>query len=71
MKPVLQRSTNITGATCAGETRSGGGGAPRPKVPRPFRIAVVGATGVVGRETIAILKERNFPVAELRLLASD
>ncbi len=47
------------------------GVAARPKVPRPFRIAVVGATGVVGRETIAILKERNFPVAELRLLASE
>jgi aspartate-semialdehyde dehydrogenase len=43
----------------------------RPQVPRPFRIAVVGATGVVGRETVAILEERNFPVAELKLLASE
>ncbi|MGR3319621.1 MAG: aspartate-semialdehyde dehydrogenase [Candidatus Anammoxibacter sp.] len=33
-------------------------------------VAVVGATGAVGREMVAILEERNFPVDELRLLAS-
>jgi aspartate-semialdehyde dehydrogenase len=33
-------------------------------------VAIVGATGVVGRTFIQILEERNFPVAELRLLAS-
>ncbi len=33
-------------------------------------VAVVGATGAVGREMIAVLEQRRFPVAELRLLAS-
>ena len=35
------------------------------------RTAVVGATGAVGRAMISILEERNFPVSELRLLASS
>jgi aspartate-semialdehyde dehydrogenase len=34
-------------------------------------VAVVGATGVVGRTMIQVLLEREFPVAELRLLASE
>lgn len=33
-------------------------------------VAVVGATGVVGRTMIQVLNERDFPVGELRLLAS-
>jgi aspartate-semialdehyde dehydrogenase len=33
-------------------------------------VAVVGATGVVGRTMIQVLNERGFPVGELRLLAS-
>jgi aspartate-semialdehyde dehydrogenase len=33
-------------------------------------VAVVGATGVVGRTMITVLGERGFPVGELRLLAS-
>jgi aspartate-semialdehyde dehydrogenase len=37
---------------------------------RPLNVAVVGATGVVGRTMIKILSERAFPVGELRLLAS-
>ncbi len=36
----------------------------------PFTVAVVGATGVVGRTMVAVLGERGFPVGELRLLAS-
>src|SRR3990170_1355577 len=36
-----------------------------------YRIAVVGATGAVGREVLRILEERAFPLAELRLLASS
>jgi len=36
-----------------------------------YTVAVVGATGVVGNEMIAILEERNFPVKELRLFASE
>jgi len=37
---------------------------------QPLIVAVVGATGVVGRTMIQILNEREFPVGELRLLAS-
>jgi len=36
----------------------------------PFTVAVVGATGVVGGTMIRVLEERNFPVGELRPLAS-
>ncbi len=38
---------------------------------RTYRVAVVGATGAVGNEMISILEERNFPVGELILLASE
>ncbi|PWC55648.1 aspartate-semialdehyde dehydrogenase [Azospirillum sp. TSO22-1] len=34
------------------------------------KVAIVGATGAVGREMIDVLHRRSFPVAELRLLAS-
>ena len=37
---------------------------------KPLTVAVVGATGVVGRTMIQVLSERDFPVGELRLLAS-
>jgi len=37
---------------------------------RALTVAVVGATGVVGRTMIQVLSERHFPVGELRLLAS-
>jgi aspartate-semialdehyde dehydrogenase len=37
---------------------------------QPLTVAVVGATGVVGRTMIQILNEREFPVGDLRLLAS-
>ncbi len=37
---------------------------------QPLTVAVVGATGVVGRTMIQVLGERDFPVGELRLLAS-
>ena len=36
-----------------------------------YTVAVAGATGLVGREMIEILEERNFPVGELVMLASD
>jgi len=35
------------------------------------RVAILGATGMVGREFIKILQQRAFPISELRLLASD
>ena len=34
-------------------------------------VAVVGATGAVGRAMRSILAERDFPVSELRLMASE
>jgi aspartate-semialdehyde dehydrogenase len=37
---------------------------------KPLTVAVVGATGVVGGTMIRMLLEREFPFAELRLLAS-
>jgi aspartate-semialdehyde dehydrogenase len=36
-----------------------------------MRVAVVGATGAVGRQMVRILEERAFPVDELILLASE
>ncbi len=36
-----------------------------------FKVAVVGATGVVGHEILNILAERNFPVSEVYALASE
>jgi len=35
-----------------------------------YRVAVVGATGAVGQEMIKTLEQRNFPVSEIKLLAS-
>ena len=37
---------------------------------REYNTAVVGATGAVGQEMIKILGERNFPIKEIKLLAS-
>lgn len=36
-----------------------------------YVVAVVGATGAVGNEMIAVLEERDFPVETLRLFASE
>ena len=36
-----------------------------------FRVAIVGATGLVGGEFLKILEERKFPMDSLRLYASD
>ncbi len=36
-----------------------------------YHVAIVGATGLVGQEFIRILLQRNFPMASIRLLASD
>jgi aspartate-semialdehyde dehydrogenase len=38
---------------------------------RSFRVAVVGATGLVGETLINVLEERKFPVSELHALASN
>lgn len=36
-----------------------------------YNVAVVGATGAVGREMVEVLEERKFPVGELQLFASQ
>lgn len=38
---------------------------------KKYNVAVLGATGAVGREMIKVLEERKFPINELRLLASE
>lgn len=35
-----------------------------------YKVAILGATGAVGREMMKILEEREFPISELHLLAS-
>ena len=35
-----------------------------------YNVGILGATGAVGREMMKVLEERNFPIDELRLLAS-
>lgn len=42
---------------------------PVPTAPAPS-VAILGATGAVGHELLALLEERNFPLRDLRLLAS-
>lgn len=37
---------------------------------KKFNVGILGATGAVGREMMKVLEERNFPIGELRLLAS-
>jgi aspartate-semialdehyde dehydrogenase len=43
----------------------------RPALAAPLEVAIVGATGAVGREMVACLEKRNFPVSRLRLYASE
>ncbi len=37
---------------------------------KSYRVAILGATGAVGTELLELLAARNFPIAELKLLAS-
>ena len=37
---------------------------------KKYNIAILGATGLVGREMLKILSERNFPIADLKVFAS-
>lgn len=37
---------------------------------KKYNVAILGATGAVGTEFLKLIEERNFPFAELRLLAS-
>jgi len=38
---------------------------------RSFRVLVLGATGLVGREILGVLEERAFPVSEIFLFADE
>ncbi|HDD43571.1 MAG TPA: aspartate-semialdehyde dehydrogenase [Candidatus Desulfofervidus auxilii] len=38
---------------------------------KEVNVAVVGATGAVGNEMVKVLEQRNFPVKNLKLLASE
>lgn len=37
---------------------------------KKYKVAVIGATGNVGREILSILDERNFPISEMYVVAS-
>ncbi len=36
-----------------------------------YNVAILGATGAVGTELLALLQERNFPIGQIKLLASE
>lgn len=38
---------------------------------KPLTVAILGSSGAVGEELMILLEERNFPIKELRLLASE
>jgi aspartate-semialdehyde dehydrogenase len=38
---------------------------------RKFKVGLVGATGMVGKVFVELIKQRNFPLVELRPFASD
>ncbi|MCF7810750.1 aspartate-semialdehyde dehydrogenase [bacterium] len=42
-----------------------------PKIELQLKVGVVGATGIVGSKVLKVLKERNFPIDELHIYASD
>ena len=66
---------DATGLRVGRHGRDGSGGpgcvCGRRQVMRQVNVAVVGATGAVGEAMVEILAERNFPVKELHLLASE
>ena len=38
---------------------------------KKYRLAIVGATGLVGRTVLKILEEKNLPISEYVLFASS
>ena len=38
---------------------------------KKYNVGILGASGVVGREMIKVLEERNFPINELKVFASE
>lgn len=61
----------MTESNASSEPKAAAQGRPQKRIPRPFHLAVVGATGAVGRETLSILAERRFPIASIKALASS
>src|ERR1043166_2745150 len=45
--------------------------AERKMVMKTYHVAIAGATGAVGTEFLNLLESREFPLASLRLLASE
>ena len=43
----------------------------RGKEMKKYNVGIMGATGAVGQQMIKVLGEREFPVGELRCLASE
>lgn len=41
------------------------------KIMKLYNVAIVGASGLVGRKMLQVLEERNFPINNLKLLASE
>ncbi|HTT06741.1 MAG TPA: aspartate-semialdehyde dehydrogenase [Steroidobacteraceae bacterium] len=41
------------------------------RLPTPARVGIVGATGAVGMELLTCLEQRDFPLQQLRLFASE
>ena len=39
-------------------------------MPKKYHVEIAGATGAVGVELLRVMERREFPVADLRLLAS-
>ena len=37
---------------------------------KSYKVAVIGATGAVGQETLKVLEKHRFPINEIRLVAS-
>ena len=37
---------------------------------KKYNVAILGATGAVGQEFLNLIEERNFPFANLKMLAS-
>jgi aspartate-semialdehyde dehydrogenase len=65
----VSQPANSTASFCAGMPAAGPRGVAAHALPA-LDVAVVGATGAVGSEFLALIAERALPVRRLRLLAS-
>src|SRR5262245_60764339 len=56
---------------CHTSSRSDANVVPREAPAVSHSVAILGATGLVGRTALTVLEERSFPIRSLKLLASD